>query len=354
MNAPPTARALEATIRGRRFTAAPGLAGTHGGPDAVAYRVGACRALEAALGVAPDERTRAARRLLCCAAWIDVHATHVHLVQAAEYLGHPDRASLAHAEPEAVRRGIELHRLGLELADTVGRVGRDGVRSLRPRLQDAVAAACLTVRWVAGFDLPESVLDIPLLALDDPSPTGGSSLRYPLDEGIGVLTTSGLGFPLADFETHISRPRADPAHPTRARLHGVKAVLTGPLARYALCARALRPAARDAARAAGLEPRERDPHRSVLIRAVELVHVLEEAIDLADRFEPPPPTRPLTPRAGHGIWARRRTVRPALPALRPRRRRHRRGGAGGRPEGAQPHRRHAQPTPGRTLSPSRR
>lgn len=167
MNTAPTARALEAAIRGRPFTAVPGLAGASGGPDTMAYRVGAWHALESALGMAADPRTRLARRLLCRAAWIEVHAAQVHLVQAAEYLGHPDRASLAHAEPAAVERGVRLHRLGAAIADAVD---QGDVSFLRHRLQDAVEAACRSVRWANGFDLPRSVLDLPLLALDVPGP----------------------------------------------------------------------------------------------------------------------------------------------------------------------------------------
>lgn len=98
-------------------------------------------------------------------------------------------------------------------------------------------------------------------------------------------------------------PACGPDLPARARLRGVKAVPTGPLARYALCSRALRPAARQAARIADLDPRERNPHRSVLVRAVELVHALEEAAVLVDHFEPPPPSLRCPPRVGRGLSA---------------------------------------------------
>ena len=318
-NAP--ARPLEAAIRGRPYTAAPVLLGGVGGPDATAYRIGACRALEGALGLEVDERTEAARRLLCCAAWIAGHATHIHLVQAPGYLDRPDAASLARAEPDAVARGLALYRLGADLAEAVGRgtfepcsvhLGRfwpppeqAALTRLLPRLRDAVGAGRRTVHWVCGFDIPESVLDVPMLALDDPArtPSELGAARYPLDGGIGVLVSNGLGFPLSDFESFVSRPRSAADHPTRAALRGTRAVLTGPLARYALCGRALRPAARDAARYAGLERGERNPYRSVLVRAVELVHALEEAAELVERFEPPPAARPPKPRAGRGLAA---------------------------------------------------
>jgi len=304
---PTPARALETAIRGRRYAAVPGLVGEFGGATATAYQVGACRALETALGLSPSRQSESARRLLCCAAWIEWHTAHIHLVQAPEFLGCANVTELARREPAAVARGLALHQIGADLAEAMGRdafgspavqVGgfrpppdRSRLARLRLQMDDAVIAAYETVHWVSGFDFPDSVLDVPLLALDDPvsGPSGHGRSSYPLDGGIGVLTTSGLGFPLADFESFVSRPRATTAQPTRAALRGVKAVLTGPLARHALCAQALHPAAQNAARGAGLVRSERNPYRSVLIRAVELVHALEEATELIDRYEPPPP-----------------------------------------------------------------
>lgn len=190
---------------------------------------------------------RAGRRL-GCAAWISGHAAHVHLVQAPGYLGRADAAALARAEPEAVARGLALHRIGTDLAEAVGRgafepcsvrIGRfrprpqrPAVARLGPRLQDAVAQACRTVHWVCGFDVPETLLDVPLLALDDPVPgaTGIGSARHPLDGGTGVLAGNGLGFPLGDFESFVSRPRAAVNRPARAALRGTRAALAGPLA----------------------------------------------------------------------------------------------------------------------------
>jgi hypothetical protein len=173
-------------------------------------------------------------------------------------------------------------------------------------VHDALDAALATVGWVSGFDFPDSALDIPLFALDDPvhAGPGRGRARYPIDGGVGVLATSGLGFPLEEFESFVMRPR--PARPDAARavLRGAKAALTGPLARNALTHQSLHPLARNAARSAGLDADERNPLRVVLIRAVELVHALEEALALLESYEPPSSARvEVAPRAGRGIAA---------------------------------------------------
>jgi coenzyme F420-reducing hydrogenase alpha subunit len=321
MNTTP-ARAIETAVRGRPYTTPGLLADAIDGHNRTAYQVGACRALEAAFRVEVPESVEALRRLLCCAAWIEGHTTHIHLVQAPDLLGEASAAETARRHREAVARGLELHRLGAALAAAVGegvlrpasaqrpapwpRPDRAALIALRPRLDDAVAAALETVRWVAGFDIPSSALDIPLIALDDPVPHPGAhgGSRYPLDTGVGVLASNGTGFTLAEFESFISRPRSAPSHPRRAVLRGTKAALTGPLARYALCGRSLRPAALRAASQAELAPGERNPYRSALIRAVELVHALEEAAAVIDQFPPTGPEHLVsTARAGRGIAA---------------------------------------------------
>ena len=309
-----TPRALEAAARGRRFTEAAALFGGLDGHDRTAYRVCACRALEAARRAEVPEPVETLRRLLCCAAWIEGHAAHLHLTQAPGLLCYPDAPALARAEPKAVTRGLELHRAGAELAAAIGEdvlhVGgphrptpRDALTQLLPRLGDAVSAAMETVHWISGIDIPESAIDVPLLALDDPvtGPVAHGRARYPIDGGVGVLTSIGLGFPLGEFESFISRPRTGPLRTGRATLRGSKAALTGPLARNALCARFLHPAARSAADRAKLTADERNPYRSALVRAVELVHALEEAETLIERYEPADPTRRTSvPESGHG------------------------------------------------------
>ena len=90
-----------------------------------------------------------------------------------------------------------------------------------------------------------------------------------------------------------------------ARLAGRSgSYMTGPLARYTLNSRWLPPAAAAAARDAGLGPACRNPFQSIVVRAVETVCAVEEALRLIESYEPP--ARPFVaagPRegAGHGV-----------------------------------------------------
>lgn len=80
--------------------------------------------------------------------------------------------------------------------------------------------------------------------------------------------------------------------------------LVGPLARYSLNSRYLSPAARQAAAAAGLGAECRNPFRSVLVRAVEVVYAVEEALHIIGGYQQPRrPAVEVIPRAatGHGV-----------------------------------------------------
>jgi coenzyme F420-reducing hydrogenase alpha subunit len=80
--------------------------------------------------------------------------------------------------------------------------------------------------------------------------------------------------------------------------------LTGPLARYALNHELLSPLAREAAAAAGLGAECRNPFRSIIVRAVEVVYAVQEALRIIEDYERPArPYLEVEPRpgVGHGV-----------------------------------------------------
>ncbi len=80
--------------------------------------------------------------------------------------------------------------------------------------------------------------------------------------------------------------------------------LVGPAARFALNADLLAPAAAQVAAEVGLVAPDRNPFRSIIIRTVETVHALEEALSLIAAYEEPETSSvPVEPVAGtgHGV-----------------------------------------------------
>ncbi|MBS2961522.1 Ni/Fe hydrogenase subunit alpha [Actinocrinis puniceicyclus] len=317
-------RFFEAFLRGRSYTEVPDITARACEMCPVAYQLSACRAIEDAFGVSVGPDVRSLRRLLYCGEWIENHALHIHLLHAPDFLGYPDATELAKDHRAVVARGLALKKTGNDLVELVGgraihpvnvRVGgfhrappRSELDDFKNRLDDALEAAVLTVRWVAGFEFPDFQTPHALLTLDDPGPKGGARSgggpRYPIDAGDGVITTAGIGFPLEDFEHFVSETQVAHSTALHARLRGVGTYLTGPLARYNLAGPRLWPVAADAARSAGLGRVERNPFRSVLVRAVELVQAVAEARAIIESYTPPdPPAAAIRPRAGRGYGA---------------------------------------------------
>ena len=304
-------RFFEAFLRGRAHTEPPDITARICGICPVAYQTSACNAIEDACGVTLDPGIAEARRLLYCGEWISSHALHIYLLHAPDFLGHPDAISLATRHRDVVERGLALKKAGNTLLETIGgraihpvnvRVGgfyslpaRADLRPLAETLRRALDNALATVRWTAGFEFPDVELDHDLLAASEPG-------RYAIADGT-LHSASGLAFAPREFPEHVVETQVPHSTALHASLDGHR-YLTGPLARYTLNSAWLSETARQAAAEAGLGPVCRNPFRSILVRGVEIVYAIEEALRIIDAWERPPrsfvevPPRPGT---GHGI-----------------------------------------------------
>lgn len=303
-------RFFEAFLRGRSYTEPPDLTARICGICPVAYQTSACNAIEDACGVRLDPELIALRRLLYCGEWIHSHVLHIYLLHAPDFLGAPDVITIAKTQREAVERGLSLKKAGNQLQELIGgraihpvnvRLGgfysvptRADLKPMAEKLRRALDDALATVRWVAGFDFPDLTIDHELLAL-----TGD---RYPLEDGV-IARSAGPSFPVSQFGEHVRETQAPHSTALHATLDGYRH-LTGPLARYTLNYDRLSPLAREAASAAGLGSQCRNPFRSIIVRAVEVVYAVEEALRIIENYQRP--ARPFVPvearpGIGHGV-----------------------------------------------------
>jgi coenzyme F420-reducing hydrogenase alpha subunit len=149
------------------------------------------------------------------------------------------------------------------------------------------------VRWTAALEFPELEHDYEFVALTHPD-------DYPLERG-RLASSRGLDIGPAEYEEHFEEEHVQHSNALHSRLRERGSYLVGPLARYALNAQRLSPLAREAAAEAGLEAPCRNPFRSIVVRSVEILYALDEAIRLINEYEPPdPPAFPVEPRAGTG------------------------------------------------------
>jgi sulfhydrogenase subunit alpha len=302
-------RFFEAFLRGRRHTEPPDITARICGICPVAYQMSACAAIEAACGVTVDEPIRRLRRLIYCGEWIESHTLHVFMLHAPDFLGYESAVSMARDHRGLVEQGLRIKKAGNELIRVVG--GREvhpvnvrlggfwrapTKRELRPlvaRLEEARELALETVRWAGGLEFPELEEDYEFVALSDPD-------DYPLERG-RLASSRGLDIGPAEYEEHFVEEQVPHSTALHSRLRAGGSYLVGPMARYALNAERLSPLAREAAADAGLEPVCRNPFRSILVRSVEILYALDEALRLIGSYEQPDrPAVDVRPRPGTG------------------------------------------------------
>ncbi|MGV1088277.1 MAG: Ni/Fe hydrogenase subunit alpha [Mycobacterium sp.] len=300
-------RFFEAFLRGRAYTEPPDITARICGICPVAYQTSACNAIEDACGVTLPPDLVALRRLLYCGEWIHSHSLHMYMLHAPDFIGVPDVITMARDHRAAVERGLALKKAGNRLQEVVGgraihpvnvKVGgfysvptAADLKPMAEELRRALDHALDTVRWVAGFDFPDLTVDHELLAL-----TGDT---YALENGT-IARSAGAVFPVAEFSDHVRETHVAHSTALHATLDG-RPHLTGPMARYTLNHDKLSPLAKEAAAAAGLGDECRNPFRSIVVRAVETVYAVEEALRIIDNYERPGrPSVDVEPRAGVG------------------------------------------------------
>lgn len=305
-------RLFEAFLRGRACTETPDITSRICGICPVAYQMSACHAVEDALGVRVGGALRDLRRLLYCGEWIESHMLHMVMLHAPDFLGVHDVVELARRHPERVKGALRVKKAGNTLIGTLGgrsihpvsvKVGgfyrtprRAELDPLLPELREALGEAEQTLDWLATFDFPGFERDYELVALRNDA-------EYPMNEG-RIASTKGLDVDVHDFDATIAEEQAAYSTALQAKLRARGAYKCGPLARFALNADRLSPRAADAASKIGLAPSCRNPFRALLVRGVEVVHALDEAIRIIEAYaRPSQPAVPYAMRAGIGCGA---------------------------------------------------
>ncbi|MBI3752394.1 MAG: Ni/Fe hydrogenase subunit alpha [Chloroflexi bacterium] len=279
----------------------------------VAYQMSAVHAFEDLFGVEVEPPTHALRRLLYCAEWIESHALHVYLLHAPDFLGYASAVELARDHRDLVADGLRLKKAGNHLLSVLGgrpihpvsvRVGgwsraprRAELLALRPELEEALRLAKATVEVALSLVPPAFEREPRLVALHDPH-------EYPMNRG-HIVSSDGLALPPQAWGEAFHEVQVPWSNALQSRGNDGLPYLLGPAARIVLDHDQLHPLAAEALHASGaLESIRRNPYRSIVARAIELVHATAEALDIIEAYvEPDAPAVPWTARPGTAAWA---------------------------------------------------
>ncbi len=302
-------RFFEAFLRGRQYTEAPDITARICGICPVAYQMSSVHAMEDALGIKVEGQLRELRRLLYCGEWIESHVLHVYMLHAPDFLGYADAIQLAKDHPDAVKRGLQMKKIGNEIVTLVGgreihpinvRVGgfyrvptKRELLTLKDKLEWARDAAVETILWVATLPYPNFEQDYEFVALRHPD-------EYPYNEG-HVVSSKGIDIPVQKYEEFFREEHVEHSTALHSVVRGTDNYFVGPLARYNLNFDKLPAHIQKIARDINFEPPVRNPFKSIIVRAIETLYALEEALRIIDQYErPAQPYVEAKPRAGIG------------------------------------------------------
>ncbi|MCB2224522.1 MAG: Ni/Fe hydrogenase subunit alpha [Actinobacteria bacterium] len=305
-------RFFEAFMRGRLHTEAPDITARICGICPIAYQMSSAHAMEQVMGITVGGQLRELRRLLYCGEWIESHVLHAAMLHAPDFLGYQSAIHMAADHRETVELVLRLKKIGNDLVTLLA--GREihpinvkvggwyrapSRRELDTIVDDLVwakEASLALVQFAASLPMPELEQDYEFVSVCHPD-------EYPYNEG-RIVSNKGLDIDVSEYldtfeEIHVERSNA-----LQSVIKGRGAYLVGPLARYSLNFEKLTPDARKAATDAGLGEVCRNPFQSIIVRAVETVYAVDEALRIIDQYETPAePAVPYEVRAGVGHGA---------------------------------------------------
>ncbi len=302
-------RFFEAFLRNRDFREAPDITARICGICPIAYQMSSILAMESICGITVEKPIRELRRLIYCGEWIESHALHVYMLHAPDFLGYQDAIQMAKDFPNEVKQALALKKVGNDLMTIIGgreihpismRVGgfykvpdKADFTEIKERLEWAKEASLATIKLVGTFTFPEFERDYEYVSLSHPD-------EYPLHDG-RLVSSRGLDIAVNEYEQHFVEEHVKHTHALHSYIKERGAYFVGPLARYNLNFDKLTPTCQKAAKAAGLGPQCHNPFKSIIVRSVETLYAVEEALRIIKQYEKPDRAFvEAVPRAGTG------------------------------------------------------
>lgn len=307
-------RFFEAMVLGRSYEEVAHITSRICGICAVTHTTSSLKAIEAALGVKPSEQTIKLRKIMLNAEYIQSHILHLYFLAAPDFFGAKSIFGMLPGHKEVVARGMRLKRLANDLCALVG--GRHvhpcsmipgGFSKLpetkdlfvfRERLVGARPDMEATVELFKRLKAPDFQREVEYISITHPS-------EYALYDG---SIKSSLNPPEADTPSSNYLDRVKEyivPHSTAKHARSIgETYRVGALARVHNNYEKLHPKAKEAAEYLGIRPPCHNPFMNNQAQVVEVVHCLENTIELIDVLAQEglkEERAKIGPRAGRGV-----------------------------------------------------
>ncbi|MFH1101225.1 MAG: Ni/Fe hydrogenase subunit alpha [Methanobacteriota archaeon] len=301
-------RFFESFLVGRRYDEVMELASRICGICPVAHQITALRAVENALGIEPSQQTRDLRKLTAISAHIQSNVLSMYFLSLPDFMGYESIIPMVKDHRDIVQRGLMLKKLGNDITDLIG--GRavhpvtmvvDGFTSLpsknklqgiRKRLVEAKKDAYQTVDLFSKLEIPDFTRKCEHVAISDPN-------KYAINEG-RFTSTEGLDIDEMNYREHIFEKQKTYSTALHSFMKSRDSFMVGPLPRVNINFKQLSDDAQDAAKQSGIKFPNFNPFVSHLARAIELIHDIDESIQIIDTVPLKEERRGITCKSGFG------------------------------------------------------
>ena len=285
-------RFFESFLIGRRYDEVMELTSRICGICPVAHQITALRAVENAMGIDPTDQTKDLRRLMAISAHIQSHVLSMYFLSLPDLMGYESLIAMAKDHMDIVKRALKLKKLGNDLTQIIG--GRavhpvtmivDGFSSIpsknkledfRRRLSDAKKDAFKSVDLFSNIEIPDFTRKCEHVAISNPE-------QYAINEG-RFKSTEGLNIDEMNYRKHIYEKQKPYSTALHSYITGRDSFMVGPLPRVNLNLKQMSDDVRDAAKRSGFKFPNFNPFVSHLARALEVLHYIDECIEIIDRI----------------------------------------------------------------------
>lgn len=301
---------FESFLVGRKFDEVMELTSRICGVCPVAHQITALRAVENAMGITISDQTRDLRKLFALSAHINSNVLSMYFFALPDLLGLESAVSMIKDYLSIFRRGLRLKKLGNDLTDLIGGKAvhpvtavvngftkipsKKDLDTFKKRFKEAKKDALETVDMFANLPIPQFIRKCEHIALSNPK-------EYAINEG-RVVSTEGLDIEESAYRQYIIEKQVPYSYAKRSFVVGRDSFMVGPLARVNLNFNRLSEDAREAAESlSDYKFPNFNPFVAHLARAIELVHDIEECIEIMDRLPLKDEDRAVVVKEGEGF-----------------------------------------------------
>jgi len=281
-------RFFESFLIGRRYDELMELTSRICGICPVAHQITALRAVENAMNIQISDQTKKLRKLIAISAHIQSNVLSMYFLSLPDLIGYESLIAMTKGHIEIVKRALNLKKLGNDITQIIGGrsihpvtmiVGgftsipnKNKFITILKRLKDAKKDAFKTFELFSNLQIPDFTRKCEHCAISNPK-------QYAINEG-RFKSTEGLNIDEINYRNFIYEKQKPYSTALHSYIKKRDSFMVGPLPRVNLNLKQMSDDARNAVDTSSIKFPNFNPFVSHLARAIELIHDIDECIDI--------------------------------------------------------------------------